>query len=150
MFRSSSASVTEVQPGDVVLRRKGPIMHQGIALDDDHVLHNTPLRGEHISSMKDFRRGKTVRARRLGETQRQRALHHAKGAAKGDARRYNLFRNNCEHTVTRVTTGKARSSQLVAVTAGLFVGAAVLVAIRHPVAAAAIGCALCRKLRKSR
>ena len=145
MFGSESVSVTEVLPGDVVLRRKGPVMHQGIALGDDRVLHNTPLRGEHVSSMEEFGRGRRVRPRRLGETQRARALRHASA---GDTRRYNLFRNNCEHTVTRATTGKPRSRQLVAVAAGLVVGAAVLVAIRHPLAAVGIGYALCRKLRR--
>ena len=141
--------MTEVLPGDIVLRRKGPVMHQGIALGDDRILHNTPRRGEHVSSMDDFRRGRKVRARRLGETQRARALRHAQDAANGGARRYNVFRNNCEHTVTRATTGKARSSQLVTVAAGVVVGAMVLVAVRHPVAAAAIGYALYRRLRKA-
>ena len=140
--------MSEVLPGDIVLRRKGPVMHQGIALGDDRVLHNTPRHGEHISSMEDFRRGKTVRARRLGEKQRARALRHAQDAAKGGTRRYNVFRNNCEHTVTRATTGKARSSQLVAIGAGVAIGAVVLVAIRHPIAAVAVGYALCRRLRK--
>ncbi len=140
----------EVLPGDVVLRRKGPVMHKGIALGDDRVLHNTPFRGEHVSSMEEFRRGKTVRSRRLGETQRARALYHAQGAAKGGSRRYNLFRNNCEHTVSRATTGTPSSPQLVAVAAGVVAGAAVLVAIRHPVAAAAIGYGLWRRLRKPR
>ena len=99
--------------------------------------------------MEDFRRGKKVRARRLGETQRARALRHAQDAANGGTRRYNVFRNNCEHTVTRATTGKARSSQLVTVAAGVIVGTMVLVAVRHPVVAAAVGYALYRKLRKS-
>lgn len=138
----------EVLPGDIILRRKGPVMHQGIALGDDRVLHNTPRRGEHISSMEDFRRGKRVRARRLDETQRARALHHAQAATQGGARRYNVFRNNCEHTVTRATTGKARSSQLVAVGAGVVIGTVLLVAVRHPIAAAAVGYALYRRLWK--
>ena len=123
-------------------------MHQGIALDDGQVLHNTPRRGEHVSSMEDFRRGKALHAQRLDETRRARALHRAHEAAKGKAQRYHLFRNNCEHTVTRATTGKAESPQLMAVAAGLVVGAVTLVAIRHPLAAVAVGYAVCRKLRK--
>lgn len=150
MFGNEAGSVTEALPGDIVLRRKGPVMHQGIALGEDRVLHNTPLRGEHVSSIEDFGRGKTVLTRRLNETQRTRALNHAAKAAQGDARRYNLFRNNCEHTVTRATTGQATSRQLLAVGAGLVVGAAALVAIRHPVVGAGIGYAVWRKLRKSR
>ena len=148
MFGGESGSVTEVLPGDIVLRRKGPVMHQGIALGDDRVLHNTPLHGEHVSSMKEFGRGKRVRPRRLGETQRARALRHAKHAGAGATRRYNLFRNNCEHTVTRATTGNAKSPQLMAAAAGLVAGALTLAAIRHPLAAIAVGYAVCRKLRK--
>lgn len=150
MFDGESGSVTDYFPGDIVLRRKGPVMHQGILLGDDRVLHNTPRRGEHVSSMEDFRRGKTVRARRLDKTQRARALHHAECAAEGDARKYNLLRNNCEHTVTRATTGQATSPQLLAVAAGLVVGGVVLAATRHPLAAVAVGCALCQRLRKPR
>ena len=125
-------------------------MHQGIALGDGRVLHNTPRRGEHVSSVEDFRRGKALRARRLDERQRARALHHAHEAADGKTQRYHLFRNNCEHTVTRATTGKAKSPQLMAVAAGLVVGAVTLAAIRHPLAAVAVGYAVCRKLRKRR
>ena len=142
--------MAEIHPGDIVLRRKGPVMHQGIALDGNRVLHNTPRRGEHISSMDDFRRGKTVRTRRLDETRRTRALHHVRDTISGDNRRYNLFRNNCEHTVMRATTGQANSPQLLAVAAGLVVGGVVLAATRHPLAAAAVGYALCRRLRKKR
>ena len=140
--------MTEFLPGDIVLRRKGPVTHQGIALGSDRVLHNTPRRGEHVSSMEDFRRGKTVRVRRLGQTRRAKALRHAEQAVEGGAQRYNLFRNNCEHTVTRATTGRARSPQLVAVAAGIAAGAAALAAIRHPLVAIAVGYAVCRKLRK--
>ena len=125
-------------------------MHQGIALGEGRVLHNTPRRGEHVSSMEDFRRGKALRARRLDDTQRARALHHAHEAAGRRVQRYHLFRNNCEHTVTRATTGQARSPQLMAIAAGLVVGAVTLVAIRHPLAAVAVGYAVCRKLRKRR
>ena len=140
--------MTAYLPGDIVLRRKGLVMHKGIALDDGRVLHNTPRRGEHVSSMEDFRRGKPLRSRRLDETQRARALRHAHGATEGNAERYHLFRNNCEHTVTRAATGNAKSPQLMAAAAGLVACAVALVAIRHPLAAIAVGYAVCRKLRK--
>ena len=141
--------MTDYLPGDIVLRRKGLVMHKGIALDDGRVLHNTPRRGEHVSSMEDFRRGKPLRSRRLDKTRRARALRHAHEATGGKAQRYHLFRNNCEHTVTRATTGNARSPQLMAAAAGLVAGAVTLAALRHPLAAIAIGYAVCRKLRKS-
>ena len=120
-------------PGDIVSRRKGPVMHRGIALDENRVLHNTPLKGEHVSTFADFCRGKPARVRQLGERERERALRYA-AARRGRA--YNPFTNNCEHTVTRATAGQARSPQL-ALIAGVGAAAAALVLTRHPGIAAA-------------
>ena len=48
------------QPGDVISRRKGVFMHRGIVLEDGSVLHNTPMRGRHTSSLEEFSKSKTV------------------------------------------------------------------------------------------
>ena len=94
------------QPGDVVSRRKGFLMHKGIALRDGRILHNTPFRGEHVCSVDEFRAGKRLHATRLERAERHRALR----AVDGDGlRSYNLLTNNCEHTVNRATTGRATS-----------------------------------------
>ena len=37
------------QPRDIVVRRKGLVMHKGLVLPDGCILHNTPGRGEHVS-----------------------------------------------------------------------------------------------------
>ena len=84
-------------------------MHRGIFLDDGQVLHNTPLRGEHISSYAEFRKGKTVYDRGLSERRRQEVL---RATGESEHRRYNPFTNNCEHTVTRALDGRGRSPQL--------------------------------------
>jgi hypothetical protein len=120
-------------PGDIVSRRKGFVMHRGIALGDGRVLHNTPFKGEHICSEEEFRAGHSLHVTRLDRTARQRALLHADVAD----RSYSLFNNNCEHTVYRAIGAEAESPQLKGWIAGLAAGAAVFALTRHPAAALA-------------
>ncbi len=120
--------------GDVISRRKGFLMHKGIALGDGRVLHNTPFKGEHISSETEFRAGKRMYAANLERAERQRALRTADTR---ERRGYHLWKNNCEHTVTRATTGDARSPQLHSWVMGAGFAAAAFAVTRHPAAAAA-------------
>ena len=119
-------------------------MHQGVVLRDGKVLHNTPLRGEHVSTEAEFRRGKPMRVRRLHAAQRGNTLRYAE---QGERRRYNLFTNNCEHTVSRAADGRAESPQLATWAAGVGVAAVAFAVTRHPLVAAA-GYALGRQLAK--
>ena len=116
-------------PGDVLSRRKGLLMHRGIALGDGRVLHNTPWRGEHIASEAEFRAGHRLSVTRLDRAARERALAHAERAT---GRGYNLFSNNCEHTVTRAVDGRARSPQLLQWLGGVAAGGALFALTRHP------------------
>ncbi|MGI9327026.1 MAG: hypothetical protein ACR2PZ_17545 [Pseudomonadales bacterium] len=129
-------------PGDVVSRRKGPVMHRGVVLGDGRVLHNTPSRGEHISSMLEFSAGQKVRVQRRSRTERERALSHAE---RGRHQPYHLLRNNCEHTVSRAHTGRSRSPQLAGWLLGLGLAGATLAVTRHPGLSAA-GFALGQRL----
>ncbi len=116
-------------PGDVVLRRKGPVMHKGIALGDGTILHNTPFRGEHVVSEEDFLRGRRMYVERRSHTERRRALHAAHNHERRD---YNLLTNNCEHTVSRAATGRSASPQLAGWAAGLGLAALAFAVTRHP------------------
>ena len=123
-------------PGDIVSRRKGLVMHHGIALGDGRVLHNTPLRGEHICSEDEFRSGRRMYVSNADIDARRRTLqrahaHHAGG------RSYNLLTNNCEHTVSRMTSGRSHSPQLRSWVIGGGMAAAAFALTRHPGAAAA-------------
>jgi hypothetical protein len=122
-------------PGDIVSRRKGVVMHRGIALGDGRVLHNTPFKGEHISSEEEFRAGQRLHVTRMDRAARQRALLHAEMDAGG--RRYSLLDNNCEHTVSRAIGAEPDSPQLREWVVGLVAGAALLALTRSPAAAAA-------------
>lgn len=124
--------------GDVLSRRKGLVMHRGIALGDGRVLHNTPGRGEHISSVAEFANGQRVRVRGASRRERASALRHAANLERGLPRRsYHLFDNNCEHTVSRAHSGAARSPQLRGWIAGVGIAAVALAVTRHPGIAAA-------------
>ena len=120
--------------GDVVSRRKGLVMHKGIALGDGRVLHNTPFRGEHICSESEFRNGRRLYVQSSDPRNRRRILE---AAGQTERRSYNLLTNNCEHTVTRTMNGKARSPQLQSWIVGTGLAAATFALTRHPVATAA-------------
>lgn len=136
--------MTHWLPGDIVARRKGFLMHQGVVLRDGKVLHNTPLRGEHVSTEADFRRGKPLRVRRLDQARRSSALRYAE---QGERRGYNVFTNNCEHTVTRAAGGPVESPQLATLVAGVGAAAVAFALTRHPLVAAA-GYALGRRVAR--
>ena len=133
-------------PGDILSRRKGLVMHRGVALGNGQVLHNTPSRGEHISTVEEFRAGQRLHVERRSWSQRRRALDQA---SRYRGRHYRLFTNNCEHTATRVAGDRARSPQLRGWVLGLGVAGATLALTRHPGLAAA-GLALGQRLGRRR
>lgn len=128
--------------GDIVARRKGFVMHKGVVLADGSVLHNTPFRGEHRCSLQEFSAGRRVyrvssrRGRPGGVT-----LWDDGAPPRG----YNLFTNNCEHTASRVSTGRSESPQLQSWLGGVGLAALTFALTRHPGATAA-GYALGRDL----
>ncbi len=116
-------------PGDIVQRRKGLVMHKGLVLSDGMVLHNTPMLGEHLSSVDEFAKGRRVRVEgKASADWRQRQAQAAETAA----RSYNLFTNNCEHTAYSQAHGRSRSPQLLSIGTGMVVGAVVLAITRRP------------------
>ncbi len=127
------STMTRYLPGDVLSRRKGLVMHRGIALGDGRVLHNTPFRGEHIATVAEFAAGRRVYVERAARDRRARALAHAEYGTRAG---YNLLTNNCEHTVSRASTGAATSPQLRGLLAGAVAGAVVFGVTRHPAATA--------------
>lgn len=122
-------------PGDMLSRRKGLVMHRGIALGDGRVLHNTPFKGEHISSEAEFRAGQRMYVTRLDRNVRERALRHVESDAAG--RPYSLVTNNCEHTVSRAIGAVPESPQLREWAAGLAAGLTLFALTRSPGVAAA-------------
>ncbi len=135
--------MTAYLPGDIVCRRKGLVMHKGVALGDGRILHNTPFRGEHVATEEEFRAGKRLYVESSDPMRRARALNAAQRAP--HRRSYNLFTNNCEHTAHRLATGRAESPQLRSWLCGLGLGGIAFALTRHPGVAAA-GYAFGRRL----
>ena len=139
--------MSNARAGDIVSRRKGLVMHKGLCLGEGRVLHNTPIKGEHVSSEHEFRAGRRLYVERR-ESGRAKGLHSRLQAT--ERRGYNLLTNNCEHTVTRLTQGKAESPQLRSWVIGAGLAMATFALTRHPMAAGvayAFGRKLASKLR---
>lgn len=115
--------MSQYRPGDVVARRKGPVMHKGVVMPDGRILHNTPLEGEQICSLAEFSAGRRVYV----TPARSNPFEDGVSVISPQSRRpYCLFTNNCEHTVTRITHGRPCSPQLRGWIAGMSVAAATL------------------------
>ncbi len=137
----------ELEPGDIVSRRKGLVMHRGIVLEDGTVLHNTPRYGEHVSTLQSFGAGRRVRVVATDPVRRQQTLRRVRQQAHA-RRRYRLLSNNCEHTVSRAASGQARSPQLQSWMVGGGLALLAFALTRHPgvsAAAYAVGRRLTRQ-----
>ena len=130
-------------PGDIVSRKKGLVLHKGVLLPDGGVLHNTPRQGEHVSTLAEFANGESVAVERRPYAQRRATLMRVQRIPPRRSG-YDLFSNNCEHTVTRVAEGRPRSPQLASWLLGAGVALAVLAVSRHPGWALAAGTAVAK------
>lgn len=103
--------VTVIRPGDFLKRDKGLHDHVGVAWFDGRVLHNSPFRGEHLSSIEEFAAGRPVRVRPTAAVRREHVLANGMKVLRAP-RGYHLWRNNCEHTAHYVVHGRPSSPQL--------------------------------------
>jgi len=99
------------RPGDILTRPKALFVHKGLYLGWGRVLHNTPERGVHISSIDEFAIGKLVTIVPVADDTRTRALNNV-NAGIPLPQPYDFLRNNCEHTVTRLVADHPHSPQL--------------------------------------
>lgn len=108
--------------GDILYRRKSMVMHVGIYLGQDRILHNTPKGGEHQVSFLDFAQDKPVFAQFSGISPEQLLLRAQNILAQPS--HYNLLKNNCEHTTNQVLGEAAFSKQLSEIEAWALIGGA--------------------------
>lgn len=95
--------------GDVLSRPKalGFLQHIGVVVGPNAVCHNTPTKGEHISTLAEFGAGQKITVRRTGTDpwpllgRVQRILSNPK--------KYDLATRNCEHTVSEAVAGTPKS-----------------------------------------
>lgn len=108
--------------GDILFRRKSMVMHVGIYLGDNRILHNTPKAGEHEVDFDAFAAGKSVFAKASEMTPAQ-ILSKAQAVLANPAQ-YHLFKNNCEHTTNSVLSQGNFSAQLSEIEAWALIGGA--------------------------
>ncbi len=118
---------TDIRIGDVLSRPKalGIVTHLGVVVAPGLVIQNRPGKGEHLATLKEFAGGKPVTVHRT-------AANPAEVTARAQAvlanpQGYDPIKNNCEHTVTRIIQGIARSPQLALIVTVVIVGGLVLV-----------------------
>lgn len=135
-----SAHAATILPGSVLRTRKGPVIHVGIAWHDGAVFHNAPGGGERFVPLAEFTRGNRLQVECGTRAERSAVLaqldaYLADSGIELRGSRYNVFFNNCEHAVSRIRQGRARSPQLrrwLGAAGGLFVSGT-LFALRSPV-----------------
>ncbi len=112
-----------MQPGDLLLCDKGLFKHVGVVVING-ILHNTPEKGEHISTLFDFCRGRPYRLIEVPIGLRQLIVANASWIA-AYPRRFDAISNNCEHTATRAL-GRKPHSPTVAALFTVAIGAALV------------------------
>ena len=101
--------ISDIRVGDVLTRPKalGIVTHRGVVVAPNLVLQNTPQKGEHLASIQEFSDGKPVR---LHRTDANPSIVTARAQTiLASPQKYNLFKNNCEHTATKVIHGIAKA-----------------------------------------
>lgn len=91
---------------------KGLFKHKASYVGHGHVVHNHPDTGEEIAKIEKFSKGRKIVLVKNGVEDINgffERVHEVMASPKA----YNPFSNNCEHTVSKVRTGKAVSPQLV-------------------------------------
>ena len=98
---------SDLIPGDVIQRRKGPVWHWGVCLPEG-IVHNTPAHGEHISSLDEFREGQAIDTIKPPDINRSEIMNRAYAIVSNPSAYQYLWRN-CEHTVNKIAYDKATS-----------------------------------------
>jgi hypothetical protein len=113
--------------GDILTRPKlqGLIEHCGVVIGHDAVLHNTPERGEHLTSVREFSASQPMQVRPTGINPQIVSARSYKILA--NPKRYDAVNRNCQHTVSEVVCGIAKSplvlaAILIAIIATIIIG----------------------------
>ena len=116
--------------GDLLMRPKFPgIEHKGVVVGHNLVCHNTPERGEHVSTVKEFAAGQPVRVQRTGANPSDVLTRTNKVLA--NPKRYDAVHRNCEHTVLEIVCGVAKSPFVLTVICLLVLGGVLWLLLRR-------------------
>jgi hypothetical protein len=109
---------------EVSRKKLGILRHAGVLLPSGKVAHNTPQRGEHISTVEEFADGQDVTIDFVVPDSEHAAVLNRILTAMVAPQRYDLFQNNCEIYANRMLAREAVSPQLrIAVFLAVSIGA---------------------------
>ncbi len=100
--------------GDILRRPKFPFKHVGIHLGNGLILHNSPSKGEHVSDVNEFASGHEIEVIPTPPSMKAKILERVEGVLR-HPRGYDAATNNCQHTATRITEGRAYSPAVLTV-----------------------------------
>lgn len=104
-------TVNALTIGTIIARTKaGVAEHIGVITAHNLVLHNTPDRGEHESTVAEFAAGQIITIR--GRVRDVMAFVNRVWRRRQNLRAYDLVSNNCEHTISALTADEPSSPQL--------------------------------------
>lgn len=119
--------------GDQIARPKinGLVDHVGIVVAPNVVFHNSPERGEHVSTVRDFAGNKPIRiVDRHANTKTWQATRTRIDHQLTSPRAYALTSYNCEHSVSHALGHPPHSKQLQAWLAVIGLGTLLVLACR--------------------
>jgi len=100
--------------GDIVRRPKKlgilTVMHEGVVVGLNQIFHNSPGKGEHITTLQEFAEGQKVEVTRTGADSLGLIARVKRMLTSPKA--YSLFSRNCQHTSSEAVTGKPKSSSV--------------------------------------
>lgn len=95
--------------GDLLIRPKffNLVPHEGVFVGRNTVFHNTPVRGEHLSTLEDFAAGQEVTVQRTGADANAVSARFQKAIR--NPQPYSALFRNCQHSASAVIKGVAMS-----------------------------------------
>jgi hypothetical protein len=101
--------------GDLLSRPKFlgvvAVEHFGVAVAPNTVLHNTPEKGEHLSTVEEFSAGQPITVRHTGVDPSTVMARSRQILA--NPKKYHAVARNCQHTVSEILKGIATSPVVV-------------------------------------
>ena len=117
--------------GDLLTRLKFPgVVHVGVVVGVNLVCHNTPERGEHISTLSEFAAGQTNVGVRRTNADPSSVISRANQLL-ANPKRYDPVNRNCEHTAFEIVYGAAKSRAVLTFVCLFLVGAVLLLLLRQ-------------------
>ena len=108
--------------GDLCYRRKATVQHVGVYYGNGLIAHNSPDGNAHLSTLKEFADGQTVKVKKHNQCIEPKTLKKRLDQLLDREKSYSVVGYNCEHFASKGLQGSAKSTQLTGAVCGGFFG----------------------------